>query len=192
MSYEFILAPRSDCEDWKKKRRRGVRSFVYLKVRPWESGWLPFTLGWQMGKTFVDKNCSYLPSVSPLLLETAPSLPCYYGYHRSQHSGTAQRHTVVTADWSRSIHPTPAEPIKPHPQCFWISERKGCHSADGCISTVWRNGGSQSAEKMQQTTEELGALMGFWCLVPGASEILLHSTRYSWDLYNFKNSPCLS
>lgn len=115
MSYEFILAPRSDCEDWKKKRRRGVRSFVYLKVRPWESGWLPFTLGWQMGKTFVDKNCSYLPSVSPLLLETAPSLPCYYGYHRSQHSGTAQRHTVVTADWSRSIHPTPAEPIKPHP-----------------------------------------------------------------------------
>ena len=145
-----------------------------------------------MGKTFVDKNCLYLPSVSPLLLETAPSLPCYYGYHRSQ-LVVQQNATLWSLLIGLGVSTLPRlNQSNPTPQYFWIWERKGCHSADGCISAVWRNGGSQSAEKMQQTTEELAALKAFWCLVPGASEILLHSMRYSWDLYNFKNSPCLS
>lgn len=93
-----------------KKKKTGLK--FYLTVRPWASGWLPFTMGWEMGKTAVDKNCLYLPSASPLPMETAPSLPRYYGYHRSQQS---RSHTVATADWFWSIHLTQAEPIKIFP-----------------------------------------------------------------------------
>lgn len=94
-----------------KHGRRGL-SFVYLSVRLWKLGWLPFSTGWEMQKAFEYKNCLYLPSASPLLLKTAPSFPYHYGYHRNHHSGTAELHTVATADWSRSIHLTQVEPIK--------------------------------------------------------------------------------
>lgn len=57
-------------------------------------------MGQEMGKTFIDKNGLYLPSASPLLLETALLL-CYYGcYQRGHHNGMAEFYSMAIADWS--------------------------------------------------------------------------------------------
>lgn len=165
--------------------KKGVRSFVYLTVRPWASGWLPFTTGWEMGKTAVDKNCCICPVPLPFLwklpLRSLVTMVTT-GASRADSTLWPQLIGLGVSTWPRLNQSKSSPPVtlalreKKLSLCRWlhfhsmeVSLQKKCSKQQRNWEPSWASG---------------AASRDFWD--PAAFH------EIPGDLYNFWNSPCLS
>lgn len=154
------------------EKKRGVRSFVYSDSQTLGIRMITLTMGWEMGKTAVDKNCLISARCLSHFLWKLP-LPLHVTMVATGAS-RAKLHTVQLIGLGVSTWPR-LNQSKSSPPVILALREKSCHSADGCISTVWRK--SVCRENVANS-RGIGNPHGLQVLLPGISEILLHSINY--------------